>query len=131
MSYFFKHILPWQVVPTISYLIYLILYTDLYKFVMGAIPAIFLISKIYYDKSKYVFTYFRKIHAWLKNPGVHWLCSYVYKLDNDISFHDLSKSYVKEIMILKIYLMLIISYYFLLIIEGYLFTMMMLNKKLK
>lgn len=97
MSYFFKHILPWQVIPTIPYLIYLIFYTDLYKFLMGGIPAIFLISKIYYDKSKYIFTYFRKKHAWLKNPGVHWLCSYVYKLDNDISFRDLSKKYIEEL----------------------------------
>ena len=97
MSYFFKHILPWQVIITIIYLIYMFVYNDWYKFLMGAIPAVFLILKIYYDKSKYVFTYFRKKHAWLKNPGVHWFCSYVYKLDNDISFRDLSKKYIEEL----------------------------------
>ena len=101
MSYFFKHILPWQVMITIIYLIYMFVYMfvykDWYKFLISVIPAVFLIFKIYYDKSKYVFTYFRKKYAWFKNPGVHWFCSYVYKLDNDISFLDLSKKYIEEL----------------------------------
>ena len=97
MSNFFKHIIPWQVILAITYLIYIFFNNNWYNFLLGAIPAIFLIFKIYYDKSKYVFIYFRKIHAWLKNPGVHWCCSYSYKLDNNISFRNLSKKYIEEL----------------------------------
>lgn len=97
MSYFFKHILPWEVILAIIYLVYMIINNDWYNFLKGAIPAVFLIFKIYYDKSKYVFTYVRKIHAWFKNPGVHWCCSYTYKIDNNISFRDLSKKYIEKL----------------------------------
>lgn len=97
MSYFFKHILPWQVILTGIYLIYMFNSNDWYKFLMAAIPAVFLILKIYYENSKYVFTYFRKINAWVKNPGVHWCCNYVYKVDNNISFRDLSRKYIEEL----------------------------------
>lgn len=97
MSYFFKHILPWQVVLTVIYLIYMFMNNNIYQFLLAAIPAIFLIFKIYYDKSKYMFILCRKIYAWWKNPGMHWSCSYVYILDDQIDFRKISKKYIDKL----------------------------------
>lgn len=97
MSYFFKHILPWQVIITVIYIFYMFINNDWYKTTMVAIPAVFLIFKIYYDKSKYVFVFVRKIFAWAKNPGVHWSCSYLYYLEKNINFNDISRKYVDEL----------------------------------
>ena len=93
-----KHIFPWQAVITFIYIIYLVCnFQDFYKFLLSIIPAVFLIFKIYYDKSKYIFTFWRKFITKIKNPEVFWKGSCRYNITNEITFSELSKKFVDKL----------------------------------